>query len=176
MQHLSGSCLNLFDSDIEARYTRYVLGQEPEYSPAVLQAFEFGKAHEETVAQTLFKDWEQQVELREIIWGYEMLGYLDFKQDNQVIECKTKSWWRSEKNVRESRQFRFYNRRCNKQWLDLLLHQYNKKTKTDRTEKINRDDPDFEKDLIAKARQISFFLAQYGKTLACTSKKCSAQL
>ncbi|MDO4714026.1 MAG: hypothetical protein Q4B28_05290 [bacterium] len=91
MQHLSGSCLNLFDSDIDARYTRYVLGQEPDYPPAVLQAFEFGKRYEETVAETLFKGWEQQVELRELIGGYELLGYLDFRQGNEVVECKTKN-------------------------------------------------------------------------------------
>lgn len=170
MQHLSGSCLNLFDSDIDARYTRYVLGQEPDYPPAVLQAFEFGKRYEETVAETLFKGWEQQVELRELIGGYELLGYLDFRQGNEVVECKTKNWRRSEKNVRESRQFRFYNRWCNRQGLDLILHQYNKKLKADRTQKVNRDDPDFEKDLIAKACQISFFLAQYGKKLECSLK------
>lgn len=170
MQHLSGSCLNLFDSDIDARYTRYVLGQEPDYPSVVLQAFEFGKRYEEVVAETLFAGWEQQVELRELIWGYEILGYLDFRKENEVVECKTKNWWRSKKNVRESRQFRFYNWWCNKQGLDLLLHQYNKKLKADRTQKVNRDDPDFERDLIAKACQISFFLAQYGQQLACSLK------
>lgn len=173
MQHLSGSCLNLFDLDIDTRYTKYVLGQEPDYPQVVLKAFEFGKKYEEMIGEVKFKGYEQQVELREIIWGYEMLGYLDFKREYEVIECKTKAGWWSESDVRSSRQFRFYNWRCNKNGLDLILHQYNKKLKADRTQKVNREDPDFEKDLIAKANQISFFLSQYGQKLECCLKKCS---
>lgn len=170
LNHLSGSCLNLFDSDIEARYTRYVLGQEPDYPPAVLQAFEFGKRYEETVAESLFKGYKQQVELREYIWGYEMLGYLDFMNGLEVVECKTKSGWWSEKDIHTSWQFRFYNWWCNKNEYKLVIHQYNKKTNKSKTQYIDRDDPTFESEFIKKANQISFFLSQYGKELECSLK------
>lgn len=163
LTHLSGSSLNLFDSDIETRYTRYVLEQEPDYPPHIMKAFEFGKRYEEEVGETLFKDYEQQVEIREVIWGYEMLGYLDFKNDAEIIECKTKSWRRTKKGIRQSWQFRYYNWRAQKNGLNLYIHQYNKRVWVAKTEIINFDDPTFEQDFIKKPIRLNSFYLTMAK-------------
>lgn len=161
IEHFSGSSLNLYDEDIHQFYTRYVLWQEPQVFLAVKEAMEYWKAYEEG----LFKELEPQgyvtqYECRNRIGEYELLGYFDFynEKEKKVIECKTKSWWWSENDVRTNWQFRYYNRWCNNNGYDFILHQWNKKKAELKEEKINWQDDEFVADFLDKAREVEVFL------------------
>ncbi len=170
MEHISWSCLNSFDKNIEEFYQKYVLKEEVDFPPRIQKALDFGKAYEEEIGKTEFRDYKQQIEVREIIWGYKILWYLDFGTEKEVVECKTKSWRRTEKDIKRSRQFRIYNRYCKKKWLVFKLHQYNKKLDKSKTEAIWFEDPNFEQEILKKIRQVEFFLNQYWVKIKCNSK------
>lgn len=163
IEHLSGSSMNTYDTNIHEFYQRYVLGEEPIYCENIKNAMEFGKQYELALWEELWDKYSTQKECEEIIWGYKMYGLFDFynEWDKMVIECKTKSWERKEKDIHNSWQFRFYNWWCNKEWYEFRLHQFNKKTWDIKEEIINWDDKNFEQDFVERAKEIERFLKQF---------------
>lgn len=163
LEHLSWSSMNSFDNDIHSFYTRYVLLEEPVYCENVKKAMEFGKVYELNLMENQYKNRNTQQECELIIGGYKLYGLFDFfhEQNKDIVEVKTKSWWRTDDDIHKSWQFRFYNHRANKNWFRFMLHQYNKKEQEVDIKTINRDDKEFEKDFIAKAQQIERFLNQF---------------
>lgn len=163
LEHLSGSSMNNFDNDIHSFYTRYVLGEEPVYCENVRRAMEFGKDYELMLWENEYKGWNTQKECEMIMGGYKMYGLFDFynEEEKKVMECKTKSWMRTEKEIHTSRQFRFYNWWCTTNWYQFILHQFNKKTWEKKEENILRYDENFLDDFIEKAQQIERFLNQF---------------
>jgi hypothetical protein len=163
IEHLSGSSMNTFDNNIHEYYTVYVLWEEPEYNYYQAEAMEYGKVYEIELGKKLGSNWNTQKKLEVEIWWYTMIGLLDFINEKwlQVIECKTKSGERKEKDIHTSRQFRFYNWWCNEHDYQFILHQFNKKNWEIKEDTINWIDKDFEKDFIEKAGQIERFLKQF---------------
>lgn len=163
IEHLSGSSMNAYDSNIHSFYTRYVLWEEPNFPSVVKEAMEFGKIYELNLMEHQFKNWNTQKECEEIIGGYKLYGLFDFynADERKVVECKTKSWVWTEKDIHSSWQFRFYNWWCNREWFEFILHQYNKKTQEIKQDIISREDKTFEQDFIEKAQQIERFLKQF---------------
>lgn len=158
IEHLSWSSLNTFCNDIDNWHKKYVLGEEIIFPPNVEKALEFGKEYEEMIGGVKFKGYDTQKKAREIIKWYEMYWLLDFFNGEEVIECKTKSWWWSENDIHSSWQFRFYNRYCKKYWYKFKIHQYNKKLRKDKTEEIGWDDPTFEDEFKEVADHIRRYL------------------
>lgn len=163
LEHLSGSSMNAYDTDIHSFYTRYVLGEEPVYCENVRNAMEFGKEYELSLGKKLWDKWDTQKIVEENIWGFVMYWLLDFHNPDtkQIIECKTKSWEWKEKDIHSSWQFRFYNWWCKERWYQFILHQYNKKTWVVKEDVINWVDDTFIPDFIDKAKQIQRFLKQF---------------
>lgn len=163
LEHLSWSSMNSFENNIHDFYTRYVLWEEPNFPPVVKEAMEFGKIYEMNLMEHKYKGWDTQKECEEIIGGYKLYGLFDFynADERKVVECKTKSWVRTEKDIHSSWQFRFYNWWCICNGYEFILHQYNKKTWEIKEEKISWYDENFIDDFIRKAQQIERFLKQF---------------
>lgn len=164
--HLSGSSLNCFDTNIEDWYKKYILWEEPEFTIAQKQAMEFGKEYEDNLWKVLWDEWKGQEYLEEIIWGFKIIWYLDFKNEweKKIIECKTKTGRRSENDIKTSRQFRFYNWWAKKNGYEFYIHQYNKTKKESKQEKVDFED-DFETSFIQKAKQIKRYLQYFNSDL-----------
>ena len=160
LEHFSWSSLNLYDTDAHQYYTRYVLGEEPKYFPKVAEAMEYGKMYELELGKQLWEKRDTQTECRSYIGEYQFLWLFDFHnaEEKKVMEVKTKSWRWSEKDIKESRQFRYYNWRCNNNWYEFILHQYNKKKDEVREEKINWKDDEFYADCLDKCKEIERYL------------------
>lgn len=163
IEHFSWSSMNSFDNDIHSFYSRYVLWEEPIYCENVKKAMEFWKEYEIWLSEWMYKGYDTQKVCEYELGGYKLYGLFDFYNYEkwEVIECKTKSWWWSEKDIRNSWQFRIYNYWCMYEWFIFKIHQYNKKTWEVKEEQINREDKTFEKDFINKAEQIERFLKQF---------------
>ena len=164
IEHLSGSSMNLYENDIHSFYTRYVLGEEPIYCENVKNAMKFWKEYELRLADGMYKGWDTQKECEMIIWGYKVYGLFDFYRDTprkQVIECKTKSKWWTEDEIRKSWQFRIYNHWCWNNGYDFMLHEYNKKLAEHNELDIWWKDEKFIEEFIDKAQQIERFLKQF---------------
>jgi len=148
IKHISWSNLNWFDLYKEQRYNNYVLWIKWETNKAMT----FGSEYEEIMGQTLYKWMEQQIKIEEYIEGYKILWFVDFGDDDMWIECKTKSWWRTEKQIKESWQFRIYN---HFRWKKMFyIHQYNKKQDKYRVESIGWDDTYFIPDIYSKIKEV----------------------
>ena len=163
IEHFSWSSMNSFENDIHSFYTRYVLWEEPVYCDNVKRAMEFGKIYEIQLSDWIYKGWDTQKECELVIWGYKLYGLFDFynAEKKEVIECKTKSWWWTKKDIRSSWQFRFYNHWCWNNWFNFTLHEYNKKELESNELDIKWLDKTFVEDFIAKAQQIERFLKQF---------------
>ena len=163
IEHLSWSSMNSFETDIHSFYERYVLNQTPAFPDNVVKAMEFGKNYELMLWENQYKGWDTQKECEFIIDWYKAYGLFDFyhSQNEDIVEVKTKSKWRTEKEIKESRQFRIYNYWCNRNDFRFMIHQFNKKENEARVETINRDDGTFEEDFVKKAQQIEKFLNQF---------------
>lgn len=163
LEHLSWSSMNAYDNDIHSFYTRYVLGEEPVYCENVVKAMEFWKEYEIWLSQWMYKDYDTQKVCEYELGWYKLYGLFDFYNYElwEVIECKTKSWWWTEKDIRSSWQFRIYNYWCMNNWFIFMIHQYNKKEWYYEEKQINREDITFESDFINKAQQIERFLKQF---------------
>lgn len=105
-------------------------------------------------------DWyDRQHKIEEYIEWYKIVWYCDFVNDNEVVEAKTKSWWRSENNIRNSRQFRIYNHyRWDKKF---IIHQYNKKRQEEKIQDIWWDDENFIADMLSKIKELEQYLSKY---------------
>lgn len=167
IEHLSGSSMNAYDSSIHDFYTRYVLWEEPSYPPRVREAREFGKQYELNLGEWTYAGWDTQKECEMIIGGYKMYGLFDFynKEKQTVVECKTKSWWWSKKQIRESWQFRFYNHWCWENGFNFILHEYNKKLEKCDELDVKWLDKTFEQDFLERAGQIERFLKWFNVIL-----------
>lgn len=164
IEHFSWSSMNTYDNDIHSFYTRYVLGEEPIYCENIKKAMEFWKQYEVWLSTGLYNWWDTQKECEMIIGGYKMYGLFDFYRDTprkQVVECKTRNRWWSKDEIRKSRQFRFYNHWCWKNWFEFMLHEYNKKEESFNELDICWKDWTFEEEFIEKAQQIERFLKQF---------------
>lgn len=160
IEHLSWSSMNSYDKDIQNFYIRYVLWEEPIYCPNVRMAMDFGKEYEVSLSNDLYKWRDTQKECEMIIGEYKMYGLFDFfnYELKQVVEVKTRSRWRTEKEIHASWQFRFYNHWCNINWYQFMLHNYNKKEWQWKLLPVNWNDDLFVWDFINKAVQIERFL------------------
>lgn len=159
IDHLSGSSLNSFDYDINQWYNTYILGIRQPDNPA----FKFGRDYEEVLAQTKYKDYQQQVPLELEVWWYKFIWFKDFENETKIIECKTKSWWRSDKDKKTSWQIRLYNYcKWDKQF---ILHHYNKKKADFKEDVIDYNDDNFLIDIYNKAEEIREFAESHWVTI-----------
>lgn len=153
--HISWSCLDSFDNYRDDFYNSYVLGIETEYN----EHMKFWKDYEDWLAMTRYDWYDRQHKIEEYIEWYKIVWYCDFVNDNEVVEAKTKSWWRSENNIRNSRQFRIYNHyRWDKKF---IIHQYNKKRQEEKIQDIWWDDENFIADMLSKIKELEQYLSKY---------------
>lgn len=163
LEHFSGSGMNQFDNDIHTYYTRYVLGEEPNYCDNIRNAMEFGKNYEILLGENEYKWWDTQKECEFIIDGYKAYWLFDFynKYNKDIVEVKTRTKRWTEDEIHNSWQFRIYNYRANNNGFRFMIHQYNKKKWEAECKTINWEDKTFEQDFVSKCEQIERFLNQF---------------
>lgn len=155
IEHISGSFLNSYEYDKQQFIDNYVYWIKTPDN----KHFQFGRDYEQIQAETIYKDLKQQIEIRQDIEWYEILWYVDFWNDDIWIECKTKNWRWSEKDIRSSWQFRIYN--YFKGDRKFFIHQYNKKQQKHKVQEIVFEDKEFIPELRCKIKEIEEFLQPY---------------